>query len=341
MVAAHPDFGDARDCTIEPLPVRGLQHRHYYLRGIRRGGASLLLRVPRRSFWGLAPRDNLAYQIAVFERMAQSGMTPRLFAALEPSGDLPYGALIVEEITGRPPSLPRDYAALAETLLAVHSLPIPAATAPLIDQSDPVRATVDLIHAQSAAIAEADISPRARAAIEDEITWARRFAQSAAGSPQPRSLVFTDTQPGNFVVGQDARARCVDLEKALYGAPAIDLAHLTIFPSTGWDPAVAARFGLADIVEFYSAYLARAELSYRDSLRPWLAPMRRLTWLRTITIFAKMKAEWRRGAWSGDDLEPDFREHVLAHIAKCHDASEIQSMRAEWLEKPGLEEHLA
>jgi hypothetical protein len=340
-VTDHPDFADARDCVIEPLPVRGLQHRHYRLRGVRRSNATLLLRVPRQSFWQLSPGDNLAYQIAAFERTAPSGKTPRLFGALQPQPDLPFGALIVEEIIGRPPGLPADFATLAEALLGVHSLPIPQDTAPLIDQSDPIRATTDLIGAQATAIAEAEIAPRAREAIEEEMRWARHFAAASAGQTQPRALVFTDTQPGNFVIGKDGHARCVDLEKTMYGAPTIDLAHLTIRPSIGWDPAVATRIGLADVADFYAAYLARADARYRDALRPWLAPMRRLTWLRTITIFAKMKAEWRRGGWSGEDLEPAFRDHVLSHIARCHDADEIAAMRAEWLEGPGLEGLLA
>lgn len=339
-LAGHPDFADARDCTVEPLPVRGLQHRHYRLQGLRRDGKSLLLRVPRQSFWRLPPQENLAYQVAAFERTAPSGRTPRLFGVIVPNADLPMGALIVEEIVGRPPRLPADFEALAETLFAVHSLPLPQVTAPLIDQADPIKATIDLIGAQATAIAEAEIAPRARGAIEEELAWARQFAQDAAERTQPRTLVFTDTQPGNFVVQEDGHAIGVDLEKSMYGAPAIDLAHLTIGPSIGWDPAVAIRVGLREVAHFYDAYLARAEPSYREALRPWLAPMRRMTWLRTVTIFSKMKAEWLRGTWSGEDLEPGFRDHVLRHIARCHDADEIAAMRRDWLEGPGLDDLL-
>jgi hypothetical protein len=297
--------------------------------------------VPRQSFWRLAPDANLAYQVAAFERAAPAGRTPRLFGTIAPQGDLPFGALVVEEIHGRRPSLPGDSAALAETLLAVHSLPLPAKTAPLIDQTDPVRATLDIILAQAEAIAAAGIGAKAETALHEEIEWARGFAASAAGRTQPRTLVFTDTQPGNFVVARDGRPICVDLEKSLYGAPAIDLAHATIRPSTGWDPTVDARLSLEDAARVYTAYLARAEPGYRHALRPWLSPMRRLTWLRTMTIFAKMMAEHRRGAWSGDDLEPAFRDHVLAHITRCHDADSIAAMRAEWLEGPGLDAFLA
>ena len=34
------------------------------------------------------------------------------------------------------------------------------------------------------------------------------------------------------------RAVFVDLEKALYGSPAVDLAHASIYTSTMWDPEI-------------------------------------------------------------------------------------------------------
>jgi len=64
--------------------------------------------------------------------------------------------------------------------------------------------------------------------------------------------------------------------------------------------------------------------------------MRRLTWLRTVTIFAKMGALARRGAWTGGDLDPVFRAHVMAHLTASHEPGRVAQVRAEWLEGPGI-----
>ena len=59
------------------------------------------------------------------------------------------------------------------------------------------------------------MSPRGRARAE---------ARRGAGD-QAITLVLTDTHPGNFLIRPDGQAVIVDLEKALYGSPGIDLAH--------------------------------------------------------------------------------------------------------------------
>ncbi|MFN0042786.1 MAG: aminoglycoside phosphotransferase [Alphaproteobacteria bacterium] len=322
---------------IEALPVRGLQHRLYRVRGIRREGAGVLLRVPRQSHWGLPPADNLDYQAESFRRARLSEAVPRLFAILAPSAELPWGALAVEEIVGHAPRLPEEAPALCDALLAIHMLAVPEARAPLIDQLDPLAAMLATIENQARALEGAGLSVGARRQIEEELAWAQAYGAEHANSRQFRTLIMTDTQPGNFVVDARGRARCVDLEKAVYGTPAIDLAHATIYPSGMWDPAVAWSPEDADIAAFYRRYLAHAPEIHARELRRVLAPFRRLTWLRTITIFARMAAAARKRDWSGFELEPAFRNHALAHIADCHDEERLREMRGEWLDRGGLD----
>ena len=236
-LARAPEFPDAYSVAFEPLPVTGLQHRLFRLAGLARGGAAILLRVPRDSHWRLSPRDALEYQAEAFRRLAPSLHVPKLFALIAPQEGLPYGALAVEEIAGRPPSLPDELPALADALAAVHALPVPAKRAPLIDQSDPFGATLALSREQATFATEARLTDATRRAIDEEIAWAEAFAAAHKGDAQPRVLVLTDTQPGNFIIEENGRARAVDLEKSLYGSPAIDLAHLTLAPSTGWHTA--------------------------------------------------------------------------------------------------------
>ena len=332
-LARLPGFEHSGRLRLQPLALTGLQHSHVRIRGARPGGGPALLRIPRASHWGLAPAENLAYQAAVFRRAAPSGHTPALLGTIPPEPAIPFGALVVEEIAGRPPRLPAELPALAEALAAIHALPLPRARdrAPLIDQADPVAATLAIIVEQARYLESADIAPAARREIEDELAWARDFAATAARRRQPRRLVLTDTQPGNFIIERTGRAVAVDLEKAVYGAPAIDLAHLTLAPSTGWHPAAGARLTPAHVAGFYRHYLAVAEPAFAAALRPWLAPARRLTWLRTVTIFAKMTAQARAGTWTGADLDPAFRAHVVGHIAASHRLDAIRADRAEWL----------
>ena len=76
-----------------------MAHAHFRLPG----GA--LARVPRWSQIGLDAAANLAHQATAFTRAAPSGHTPNLLGTLAPGPDLPMGALLVEEINGRPPRL--------------------------------------------------------------------------------------------------------------------------------------------------------------------------------------------------------------------------------------------
>ncbi|MBM3541291.1 MAG: aminoglycoside phosphotransferase [Alphaproteobacteria bacterium] len=329
-------FDDVAADKIEPLPVRGLQHRLYRVTGLVREGAGVLLRVPRQSHWGLLPADNLAYQAEAFRRAALADVPPRLFAVLPPDAELPWGALAVEEIAGVEPRLPEHLPAIADALFAIHMLPVPGSKAPLIEQPDTVVATLATIEQQARSLDAAGLSADALLQIEDERRWARAYAESVVGQREPRTLVLTDTQPGNFVVEPSGIARAVDLEKAMYGSPTIDLAHATIEPSTRWDNRVDWVPEPDAVARFYKRYLARSPAAYASALRPWLKPARRLVFLRTITIFARMAAADRRGDWSGLDLDPAFLEHTRAHIARCHDAERLRAMRAEWLD-PGHE----
>ena len=77
----------------------------------------------------------------------------------------------------------------------------------------------------------------------------------------------------------------------MYGSPAMDLAHASlptsIFWATGdWDglSADARR-------RFTERYLKAVPQALGNALRPWLAPMTRLTWLRTTTWAATWRVE--------------------------------------------------
>lgn len=337
----------ARD-DMEPLDVAGIAHDHIRVRGLTlptddTGPAPVLLRAPRLSQWGLAPAENLAYQHACFTRAAAGGVTPRLLGAIEISNDVPMGALLVEEIAGRKPRLPGDMAAIAKSLARLHTLPVPPPRArpPLQVHDDAVAGTLQVIETQAAFLAEADLKPDARTMIEAELAWSHDFSGQTQGQKQPPRLVATDAHPGNFLIAADGCAVLVDLEKMLYGAPAIDLAHASLYTSTMWDPDVAASLSAGEVADFLAAYFEAAGPALASDVRPWVVAMRRLTWLRTLTWCLRWRVLSRQDDdWSAERLAPPLRAHIQRIVADYVTPARIAEIRSEW-EEARLEAALA
>jgi len=360
-LTALPAFAGVAREQLALMPTTGLAHDHVTVEGLRLEGRAVLLRVPRQSQFAFNAADNLAYQAACFERVAASACGPRLFGVLAPDAGLPMGALAVEQIDGRPPHLPDDLPALAEAMARVHSLPLPPerARAPLADHRDPVAGALAEIEAQAAFLAEADLAAESARAIAEELAWARAYAIEVAGSgaTQPRALVLTDTHPGNFLIDRNGHAIIVDLEKALYGAPGIDLAHASVYSSTTWDVATSAELEIADVAAFYARYLqVAAELcgaAWAARLRPWLLPLRRLLFLRAITWCVKWQLLHARARtadkaeaestedWSAENSDPALIAHVAGRVALYLSPEVLARMRSEWLTPGALTEVLS
>ncbi len=324
--AAAAGISGLRPEDLEPMRTRGLMHAH-----IRVRGRAMVLRVPRAGAFGLGPAENLAYQSACFDRSYPCGHVPRRFASIAPSADVPWGALVIEEIAGDMPRLPEDLAAIAAALAALHGLPVPDADAvpPLQFHADPVGSTMGVIDAQAAYLDGAGVLGDARRQIDEEIAWARSFAAAAAGRPQPVTLVGTDTHPGNFLMPRPGHAVFVDIEKMVYGSPAIDLAHASVYTSTMWDPDAATALSDTQIAAFYETYFEAVGPALSGRLRPWCLPLRRLTWLRTTTWCAKWRVEARDGAaWSAADQDPAYIAKVRARVADYFDPATIARIRA-------------
>ncbi|SMF39059.1 Predicted kinase, aminoglycoside phosphotransferase (APT) family [Tistlia consotensis] len=333
-LAGEPRYGGR---PLAPLTDKGLAHDH-----VRLPGSGLLLRIPKQSQFGYAAADNLAYQAACFERVAASGHGPRLDGVIAPGPGLPMGALAVEEIAGRPAVLPSDLPALAEALAAVHALGLPPADKrpPLEDHEDPVAGALAEIRFQAGYLGRAeDLDLETARLLRAELAWAEAFAAEAAGHAQPRRLVLTDTHPGNFLVRPDGRAVIVDLEKALYGAPAIDLAHATVFTSTTWDLESRAELTVEEVAGFYQRYLEAAGPEAAGSLRPWLLPLRRILALRALTWCVLWSVEHRRERrdlaasagrdWAAGRSDEALIAHVAGRVAEYLRPATVEAMGRE------------
>jgi aminoglycoside phosphotransferase (APT) family kinase protein len=352
-LAALPGWQGADAAQLEDLRDTGLAHDHFRILG-----SPWLLRVPKQSQFGYSARDNLAYQAACFQRVSVSGHAPGLGGVIEPSPAVPMGALLVRFIEGRPPRLPEELPLLAEAMARVHALPLPEADArpPLEDHGDPVAGIWREIRAQAESLPAAHLSPEAASEIGAELAWAEAFAEEVARRrpEQPVTLVLTDTHPGNFLVTPEGKAVIVDLEKALYGSPGVDLAHASIYSSTTWDLATQAELSSGEVAAFYRRYLEIARESggaaFAEALRPWLIPMRRLLFLRAITWCALWRVSHETAAraakesaestrdWSAENSDPALIAHVKGRTDLYLSAAVLKRMRAEWLESPGLED---
>jgi hypothetical protein len=326
-----PDLAGLTPADLAPLRPKGTSNDHIRLGAGGTHGGAYVARVPRFSHGGLDPATNLARQQAAFARAAASGHTPRLHAVLPIGAGLPAGALIVDHIDGRAPRLPADMAAIAEALAALHALPVSAAAAaaPLAFATDPVAATRAAIDAHAGCLADAGLAPAARAALDAELAWARGFDPATLPELPPR-FVASDTHPGNFLIDGAGKAWFTDLEKAQYGAVPIDLAHASLPTSTGWDPDVAGTLADADIAAFHAAWRRRADPALAAACAPWWRPLRRLTWLRTMTFLARWRADWSRNPAAGR-RDAAMDRHIAEHIAACFEPAAIAAARRQWL----------
>ena len=311
LVHAHsPLVGVA----LQPLADKGLAHHH-----VRLVGSGLLARVPKQSQMGLGAADNLAYEAACYQRAAASGHVPRFAGTLPPGADLPRGALLVEEIIGRHARLPEDLPAIAEAFAALHRLPLPAAheRAPLIDAADPLAALRDEIAAQAAYLDPAALLPGVRTLVDGALA---QFSQLCDQAPRPpRRLIAFDGHPGNFLIRSDGRAILVDLEKARYSHPPLDLAHATLYTSTTWDLDSAAELTPAQVLAFYEAWQRGGDMaSIGGDPALWFVPLRAAMWLWSVTWCAKWRVLSPRQAHRSTRGEDWSAEHssdaLVAHV---------------------------
>ena len=317
----------------EALPATGTAHGHVRLKDGR------LARIAYAHEGDPTAAARLHLQADAFRHLAPAGRTPKLYEMIEPRPGLPGGALIVDFIEGRAPRLPDELDTLADTLARLHSLPLPASESPIPRQDNPFRATLDVVEQGAQRFLDKAIAdPGARAGIVEELELMREMANTLAHRPQPLSIALADTHPGNFIVDRDGIAWFVDLEKVHVGSPAIDLAHATLPTSTVWHPDVGKVLSLAEVGRFHDSYLAQIGETRAAELRPWLQPMRRLTWLRTTLFMARWKVQTEAprdpsdpSQWSDAGLSPAMRDHLRSRIALSFERETIRSIRAEWL----------
>jgi thiamine kinase-like enzyme len=322
--------------ALEPLRDKGLAHHH-----VRLAGTGLVARLPKQSQLGLAAQANLDYQAACFARAAASGRTPRLHGVLPPSLHLPRGGLLVEEIVGRSARLPEDLAAIAETLARIHALALPEAAArpPLLDAPDALAALAAEIRTQAQYLDAARIASTSRRVIDAALIDLEQLC--ARPERPPRRLISFDAHPGNFIVRADGSAVLVDLEKARYSHPPLDLAHATLVTSTTWDVDTCAELAPEQVAAFYRQWAARIDHTEGAGAaacwQPWQMPLRAAMWLWAVTWCAKWRVLSGRSAsasgdgedWSGEHSEVALVRHVRGRVDDYLSGPRVDQVRDE------------
>ncbi len=326
-------FSHLEKDDLNVAPTKGLVHDHVLLRSDNYSDHQMVVRVPRLSQFGLEPKENLKYQAACFSAASLSNHAPKLILVVEPSANLPMGALVVEYIKGKNIVLPSDLNGMAECFARVHSLPTPETPdhSELIYHIDPIRGVVNTINEQSKFINEATRDPEVQKILREEVEWASDFANQNSNLHPPPRLCLTDTHPGNFLVDSSGKVLFVDLEKALYGSPAIDLGHATILTSTLWDFDVQVELSRNDIINFYQVYLDFLPVNLKNEIRPWLMPMRRLAWIRSTTWSCKWSARKQESGDIEEGLRGQIQNHIVKRLASFVDLRTINSVRSEWI----------
>lgn len=327
-LAREPGFEGLGADRLQPVATEGAGHVH-----LRVAGAAALVRIPRFSQVADDPAAHLAYQAACFARAGETGRTPRLRAVLAVTPDLPRGGLVVDEIAGRLPRLPDDLGAIVDSLAALHALPLPApaARSPVIDHgADPFGSLQALVERQMGFLDAAGVAPAAQAILRDTLAAVVAERERLAARPQPAALVAVDCHPGNFLIDGDGRAILVDLERMQYGAPAADIAHLTLPTSTFWDRRIDTGLDRAALAGAYRRYGERIGGAARAAIGPWLGPCRRLIWLRTLSWYARFLVETKAGAWADLGIDPALSAEFARRMGGFLTAERIAAMAEEW-----------
>ncbi|MEL0003153.1 MAG: aminoglycoside phosphotransferase family protein [Rhodospirillales bacterium] len=318
--------------TSEVLLIsgNGVSHTHYKI-----GSSPWILRVPRLSQMNLSPIDQLLLQEAAFKRAEASGMTPKFLATIPISELLPLGALIVERIEGIPPPGPTALPSLSRCLAAIHSQPLPALIkrAPIQSPKNPLAVIAHQAKdTLSAYMPQTNIGQKARDEINSRLNTVLKMAEENVDL-LPEALCVSDTHPGNFIMRSPDDACFVDLEKPVYGCPALDLAHTVIQVAAGWDPDAAMSPNKQDRDAFTQAWLERVPEKMAEANAPRIKPFRQAVWLRTIGFFMRWKKESTlSGAWSAERLGPGAAEHFRKHVDNSLADEAIMNASEAWLD---------
>jgi hypothetical protein len=130
----------------------------------------------------------------------------------------------------------------------------------------------------------------------------------------------------------------VDLEKARYSYPPLDLAHASLITSTTWDLETSAELTPAQVAGFYADW--EGVVADGRSWRRWHVPLRAAMWMWALTWCAKWRVLSGRRAsessdgedWSGENSQAQLVRHVRQRVDFFLSPDVVERVRSELTE---------
>lgn len=264
----------------------GEYNENYRVRG---ADFDLVFRVNHGTQLGIA--EQIAYEFAVLEAVAPSGVTPKPIKCFPKSGRFPNGALLMEYLPGKPLDYEKEWRGAAECFAAIHSVPTDDR---LIRQEQPVE---DILAECTELLSRFENPNRADARRQIE-TYKQRIEKLAASSSRlfgDENLCITNTEvnSGNFIANDD-HVGLVDWEKAVVSYRYQDLGHFLVPTTTLWKSDY--EFDESARRAFLEHYHAQASPPVSvDALDEYTAILEQTILLRAYSWCYMAIAEYQRG----------------------------------------------
>lgn len=287
-----------------------------------RTGEALVLRVNTGSQMHL--EHQIAYEFSALRDLLPSGRTPRPLFYDESRAQLPYAALVMTFLPGRPLRYETDIAEAAAILADIHALPVPKDTRLLRPErpAESIYRECREMLAHYLAWPEAD---RAVCRLLETLAEEVGRLPLAEESGVPACMVNTELNANNFLINPGGRSYLVDWEKPLVSEPAQDLGHFLAPTTTFWKTDVILT--PEEIRDFTARYVRAAAGRF-----PAEAALERLplyltvTCLRGVTWCAMAMVEYARPgrpltnadtlAKLRQYLSEDFLTHLLENYVR-------------------------
>ena len=221
------------------------------------------------------------YEFAALRELETSGRTPHAYFCDDSRRILPYGALVMDWLRGRPLDYRTDLPAAAAILADIHAAPVAPETA-LLSPAYPLQAVYDECLDMAARYLRWSRADVRVCGLLEQLIRAVGALPLKSVSAAPRCMVNTELNSGNFLINETGPSYLIDWEKPLLSEPAQDLGHFLAPTTTFWKTDVILT--PEEIAAFVRLYVsAAAERLDLQDLRARLPLFFTVTCLRGVT----------------------------------------------------------
>ncbi len=254
----------------------GEYHRNFR---IKIGNKPYLLRVNHGSQMHL--ENQMEYEFSALKNLYPSGRTPFPYYFNDEKKIYPHVFIVEEFLAGRPLDYITDMDEAASILADIHSLPFPRDNI-LIESHNPHEEIFEEAESMFGIYRKNHHSSEE---ITELIEGGFRILKSEAEKLKilsfEKSIINTELNSHNFIIGNDGKGFLIDWEKPLLGNPLQDLGHFLAPTTTFWRTEIILREEEKE--KFLSSYEKRKGSILSDDERKYLDFLIRCNCLRGIT----------------------------------------------------------